>query len=123
MKKKKQLTKKDMRKLADSILDKEMYTQKGYHQYVRSKDLTAYTLVYGMDIDFITSRGFLGFGRKTEKRVLLSKPIRAGIHDIWVYFPPSRKIPSTNIRSVPRNEEEDSPRESSYAENWEDDNE
>jgi len=90
-KKKRPLTKADLKKMADQILDPQMYFQKGYHQFIRGKDLSIYTLVYGMDIDFIERKGFLGIGRKTTKKTLLSRPIRNGIFDVWVYFRPDRK--------------------------------
>lgn len=88
---KKPLTKEDLRHQADQILDPKMYTEEGYHQYIRGKDLTLYTLIYGMDINFVTKRGFLGIGKKTVKKTLLSRLIRNGIYDVWVYFPPHRK--------------------------------
>ena len=90
MPKKPPLTKEELRRQADKILDPQMYTEEGYHQYVRGKDLALYTLVYGMDINFITKRGFLGIGKKTVKKTLLSRLIRNGIYDVWVYFPPKK---------------------------------
>ena len=90
MPKKPPLTKEELRRQADKILDPQMYTEEGYHQYVRGKDLALYTLVYGMDIQFVTKRGFLGFGRKTVKKTLLSRLIRNGIYDVWVYFTPKK---------------------------------
>ena len=90
MPKKPPLTKEELRRQADKILDPQMYTEEGYHQYVRGKDLAFYTLVYGMDIQFVIKRGFLGFGRKTVKKTLLSRLIRNGIYDVWVYFPPKK---------------------------------
>lgn len=89
------LTKEELRRQADKILDPQMYTEEGYHQYIRGKDLTLYTLIYGMDINFITKRGFLGIGKKTVKKTLLSRLIRNGIYDVWVYFPPYRKTQET----------------------------
>lgn len=104
---KKPLSKKDLRKIADNILDKEMYYKKGHHQYIRKTQLDAYTLIYGMDIEFIISRGIFGFGKQTVKKVLLSRPVRSGtIQEVWVYFPPERRTP-TAIRSIPTNEEEE----------------
>ena len=91
MPKKPPLTKEELRRQADKILDPQMYTEEGYHQYVRGKDLALYTVVHGMDIQFVTKRGFLGFGRETVKKTLLSGRIRNGIYDVWVYFPPHRK--------------------------------
>ena len=95
MPKKPPLTKEELRRQADKILDPQMYTEEGYHQYVRGKDLALYTLVYGMNINFITKRGFLGIGKKTVKKTLLSRLIRNGIYDVWVYFPPHRKPQET----------------------------
>jgi len=95
MPKKPPLTKEELRRQADKILDPQMYTEEGYHQYVRGKDLALYTLVYGMDINFITKRGFLGIGKKTVKKTLLSRLVRNGIYDVWVYFPPHRKPQET----------------------------
>ena len=89
------LTKEDLRRQADKILDPQMYNEPGYHQYVRGKDLALYTLIYGMDIQFVTKRGFLGFGRETVKKPLLSRLIRNGIYDVWVYFPPHRRPQET----------------------------
>ncbi len=84
-----------LRRQAAPILDPQMKTEEGYHQYFRGKDLALYTLVYGMDINFITKRGFLGIGKKTVKKTLLSRLIRNGIYDVWVYFPPHRKPQET----------------------------
>jgi len=95
MPKKPPLTKEELRRQADKILDPQMYTEEGYHQYVRGKDLTLYTLIYGMDINFVTKRGFFGIGKKTVKKTLLSRLIRNGIYDVWVYFPPHRKPQET----------------------------
>ena len=95
MPKKLPLTKEELRRQANKILDPQMYTEEGYHQYVRGKDLALYTLVYGMNINFITKRGFLGIGKKTVKKTLLSRLIRNGIYDVWVYFPPHRKPQET----------------------------
>lgn len=95
MPKKPPLTKEELRRQADKILDPQMYTEEGYHQYIRGKDLALYTLVYGMNINFITKRGFLGIGKKTVKKTLLSRLIRNGIYDVWVYFPPHRKPQET----------------------------
>ena len=95
MPKKPPLTKEELRRQADKILDPQMYTEEGYHQYIRGKDLALYTLVYGMNINFITKRGFLGIGKKTVKKTLLSRLIRNGIYDVWVYFPSHRKPQET----------------------------
>lgn len=91
----KKLTKTDLKKIADKILDGEMYRQRGYHQYLKGSELTAYKLVYGNDIDFIMNDGFLGIGRKTIKKTLLSRSIGNNVYDVWVYFPPHRKPQET----------------------------
>ena len=97
---KQKLTKVDLKKIADKILDREMYRQRGYHQYLKGSELTAYKLVYGNNIDFITNDGFFGIGRKTIKKTLLSRSIGNNVYDVWVYFLPHRNPKKSNTMEM-----------------------